>query len=290
MVTGAAGLLGTDLVETLQSHDEQVTALERGDLDLLDEAAVVNVLANHDVLVNCAAWTAVDDAERNEAAALQVNGTIPAVLAAAAQRCGAWMVQISTDYVFDGDSRDPYPEGARPAPRSAYGRGKALGEQLVRKNLPDRHLVLRTAWLYGEHGECFPKTILRLASQLSEVTIVADQFGQPTWTIDLADLIWRLVKMGAPAGTYHCTSSGQCSWFDFARAVVSSASLDPNIVHPTVSAEYPRPAPRPTSSVLAHDALPKIGIEPIGPWHERWTSAAPHILGLDPGPSRRASR
>ncbi len=189
------------------------------------------------------------------------------------------MVQISTDYVFDGRATTPYAEDARTAPRSAYGRTKAAGEEAVRAALPDRHLVVRTAWLYGAHGGCFPKTIARVAREKGAVSVVDDQVGQPTWTADVADLVLRLVEADAPAGTYHATSSGRCSWYDLARAVVAAAGLDPAVVTPTTSDAFVRPAPRPAYSVLGHAALECIGVAPIGDWRERWDVAAPAVLG-----------
>lgn len=166
------------------------------------------------------------------------------------------------------------------APRSAYGRTKAAGEWAVRAETSD-YLVLRTAWLYGAHGGNFPKTIARLAAERDSLTVVDDQVGQPTWTRDVADLALRLVEAGAPSGTYHATSSGRCSWFEFARAVVETAGLNLEKVQPTTSEAFVRPAPRPAWSVLAHDQLDAIGVTPIGPWGERWTVAGPAVLGLE---------
>lgn len=278
LVTGAAGMLGTDLVEILRGAGAQVTALGRADLDVLDARAVEAAVVGHDVVVNCAAWTAVDDAEGHEAEAYAVNAVGAGRVAEAAARHGARMVQVSTDYVFDGTATAPYPEDAPLAPVSAYGRTKAEGERLVRAAAPE-HLVVRTAWLYGAHGQCFPRTIARLARERGEVAVVADQHGQPTWTRDVADLILRLVTSNAPAGTYHATSSGQTSWFDFALAVVAALGLDPQIVSPTTSEAFVRPAPRPAYSVLGHGAVERVGVIPIGHWLDRWLEAAPGVLG-----------
>lgn len=278
LVTGSAGMLGTDLVALLRDRGHGVTAATRTTADLTDLAAATHLVRGHDVIVNCAAWTAVDDAETHEPETHQANAVIPETLARAVAETGAWLVQVSTDYVFDGSARTPYPEDATPRPTSAYGRTKAAGEQAVRTVLPDRSYVLRTAWLYGAHGDCFPRTIARLARERDTVAVVTDQVGQPTWTRDVADLIVRLVEAQAPAGTYHATASGQCSWFDFARAVVAAAGLDPQAVTPTTSDAFPRPAPRPSYSVLGHDALVRIGVAPIGPWRERWQAAAPEVL------------
>lgn len=278
LVTGAGGMLGRDVVARLGAGAE-VTAAGRADLDVTDPAAVSAAVAGHDVVVNCAAWTAVDDAEAQEGAAYAVNATGAAVVAAAAARHRARLVHLSTDYVFDGSAGQPYAEDALPAPRSAYGRTKAAGEWAVRALAPDA-LVVRTAWLYGAHGSCFPRTIARLAAERGGVDVVDDQVGQPTWTADVADVVVRLVAAGAPGGAYHATSSGSTSWFGFAREVVAAAGLDPEVVRPTTSAAFVRPAPRPTYSVLGHGALQRAGVAPIGDWLERWSAAAPGVLGL----------
>src|SRR3954451_5289879 len=271
-------MLGTDLVELLRAAGEDVTAATRASLDVTDADAVTAAVQGHEVVVNAAAWTAVDDAEEHEAEAGRVNGRGPQLLASAARAYGARLVQVSTDYVFDGSARTPYAEDTPTSPASAYGRTKALGEQAVREELPDGHLLVRTAWLYGAHGGCFPKTIARLARERGEVSVVDDQVGQPTWTRDVADLVIRLVLADAPAGTYHATSSGQCSWFEFARAVVVASGLDASVVTPTTSDAFVRPAPRPAYSVLGHDASARLGIEPIGPWQDRWAEAAASVL------------
>ena len=164
------------------------------------------------------------------------------------------------------------------SPESAYGRTKAAGEQAVREELPDHHLILRTAWLYGAAGICFPKTIVRLAKERGSLSVVDDQRGQPTWTRDLSQLILRLIAADVPSGTYHGTSSGDCTWFDFARASVAATGLDPEVISPTDSAAFPRPAKRPAYSVLAHDALRHVRIDPIGPWEERWRDASTEVL------------
>ena len=283
LVTGSTGMLGTDLVSLLKDRGEDVTAATRATVDLLDLEAVTALVAGHDVVVNCAAWTAVDDAEAHEDEALTANGTFPDVLARACAETGAWLVQVSTDYVFDGSARAPYSEDAPTNPVSAYGRTKAVGEAAVRTALPERSLVVRTAWLYGAHGGCFPKTMARLVRERGAVAVVTDQVGQPTWTRDVADLVVRLVEAGAPAGTYHATSSGQCSWFEFTRAVIEADGGDPAVVGETTSDAFPRPAPRPAYSVLGHDALVRAGVEPIGDWRERWAAAAPEVLA-DLGP------
>jgi dTDP-4-dehydrorhamnose reductase len=283
LVTGSTGMLGTDVVEPLRRHGYDVRGTTRASADLGDPAAVRDLVKGFDVVVNCAAWTAVDDAETHEAQALTTNAVVPDLLARAVADTGGLLVHISTDYVFDGRASSPYAEDARTAPASAYGRTKAAGEEAIRAALPDRHLVVRTAWLYGAHGGCFPRTIARVAREQGAVSVVDDQVGQPTWTVDVAALVVRLVEAGAPAGTYHATASGQCSWFDFAREVVAADGLDPAIVKPTTSDQFVRPAPRPAYSVLGHDALAAHGVEPIGDWRERWRVAAPLVLSRPAG-------
>lgn len=277
MVTGANGMLGTDAVRILQDVGEAVVPHTRATLDLGDRAALRAAVTGIDVVLNCAAFTAVDDAETEEDAALRVNGVLPGDLAAACADAGSRLVQISTDYVFSGDATAPYAEDAAIGPRSAYGRTKAAGERAVRSALPDDHLIVRTAWLYGAHGGCFPRTIARIAAERGALSVVDDQIGQPTWTVDVVDLVRRLVDAGA-AGTFHATASGETSWFGFARAVVGAVGLDPEIVSPTDTASFPRPAPRPAYSVLGHDALQAAGVEEIADWAERWQQASAVVV------------
>ncbi|MBO3083856.1 dTDP-4-dehydrorhamnose reductase [Cellulomonas fengjieae] len=278
LVTGANGMLGRDLVDLLESRGHDVVALDREQLDITDPQSVAEHVHDVDVVANCAAYTAVDDAEANEAAAFSVNAVGPALLARAATLAGARIVQVSTDYVFDGAATEPYAEDAVIAPQNAYGRTKAAGEWAVRAEAPENHLIVRTAWLYGAHGACFPKTIARVAAERGALDVIDDQLGQPTWTVDLADLIERLVASGAGAGTYHGTSSGSGSWFEFAQRVVESAGLDRDVVRPTTSDRFARPAARPAFSVLGHDALVAAGLEPIADWSLRWSQAAAGVL------------
>lgn len=267
-------MLGQDVVARLRAEAQDVEVSTQSDLDITDAEACVSAVAGFDVVVNCAAWTAVDDAEAQEGAAFGANAVGPANLARAATAAGARLVQISTDYVFDGVASAPYAADAPIAPQSAYGRTKAAGEWAVRAHDPARrHLVLRTAWLYGAGGGSFPKTIVRVARERGAVSVVTDQVGQPTWTGDVADLVWRLVSADVPGGTFHATSGGVASWFDFAQEAVASAGLDRSVVGPTTSESFVRPAPRPSYSVLGHDELVAVGVAPIGDWRERWAAA-----------------
>ncbi len=266
LITGAAGMLGHDLQQALADRD--VTARSRADLDITDPDAVEAAVAGHDVVINSAAYTKVDDAETHEDDAHAVNATGPELLAAAAVRHGAKLVTISTDYVFDGNGTAPYAEDAPTDPINAYGRSKAAGEALVRQIAPDSSYVVRTAWIYGAHGPNFAATMLRLAATHETVSVVTDQVGQPTWTGDLAARIVELLDADAPAGIYHGTNSGQGSWYDFTRAIFAENGLDPERVLPTDSAAFVRPAPRPAYSVLGHDAWSRAGLTPMRDWHE----------------------
>lgn len=277
LVAGSNGMLGQDLLEVLAAAGEDADGVDRAVLDVTDAEACLAATQGYDVVVNCAAYTAVDAAETDEPAAFAVNAVGAANLARGAARAGARVVQVSTDYVFEGHASAPYAEGAAVAPRSAYGRTKLAGEWAVRAECPD-HLVVRTAWLYGARGGCFPKTIARVARERGSLDVVADQVGQPTWTVDLAGFLLALVRAGAPSGTYHGTSSGSTSWHGFAQATVAAAGLEPGIVRPSTSEGSTRPAPRPAFSVLGHEAAEAAGVASIGDWAERWAVAAPSVL------------
>lgn len=272
LVTGANGMLGRDLQEALLGH--AVTALGRADLDVTDADAVDAAVSGHDAVVNCAAYTKVDDAEAHEAEAYAVNATGPANLAAACARQGARLATISTDYVFDGTATSPYEEDRPRDPLNAYGRTKAAGEELALQRHPGGTYVVRTAWLYGAHGPNFARTMLQLAASRDTWSVVDDQVGQPTWTADLAVQIVRLLESEAPAGVYHGTNSGQATWYEFARAVLEEAGLDPERIQPTDSSAFVRPAPRPAYSVLAHGAWSRAGLTPMRPWREALRAAA----------------
>jgi dTDP-4-dehydrorhamnose reductase len=259
-------MLGTDLVGALAGRE--VTALSRADLDITDAVATLDAVAGHDVVLNAAAYTGVDDAEVHEAQARAVNATGAGNLAAAAARHGARIVQFSTDYVFDGTATQPYPEDAPRHPLGAYGRTKAEGEELVLAAHPTGAIVVRTAWLYGRNGQNFARTMLRLAGERETLQVVTDQLGQPTWSLDLARQVVRLLDAGAPAGVYHGTNAGQTSWHGFAQAIFEAAGLDPARVEPTDSAHFPRPAPRPAYSVLGHAGWARAGLAPMRPWPE----------------------
>jgi dTDP-4-dehydrorhamnose reductase len=271
LITGAAGMLGRDLQTVLSGRD--VTALTRAQLDVTDADAVTAAVEGHDVIVNAAGYTRVDDAESNEGDAFAINATGTAHLATAAARFGATLVQLSTDYVFDGTAHAPYAESTPRTPVSAYGRSKAEGERLALEIHPQGTRVVRTAWLYGQHGGNFAATILRLAGERDTVDVVSDQLGQPTWTMDLATRIVAMLDADVPPGNYHATNSGEATWFDFAQAVFTLAGLDAGRVKPTTSATFVRPAHRPSYSVLGHEAFQAVGLGPMRNWKSALESA-----------------
>ncbi|MFB6818377.1 dTDP-4-dehydrorhamnose reductase [Streptomyces sp. NPDC056347] len=280
-------MLGRDVLARLAAEDVTAVAADRAALDVADPDAVRAAFAEHRpaVVVNCAAWTAVDDAESQEEAALRVNGTGPAVLAEACREHGTVLLQVSTDYVFAGDAEKPYAEDDPTGPRSAYGRTKLAGERAVLSTLPESGYVVRTAWLYGAGGGNFVRTMIRLEGVKETLDVVDDQRGQPTWTVDLAD---RLVRLGqaalagaAPAGVYHGTSGGETTWFGFTREIFRLLGTDPERVRPTTSEAFVRPAPRPAYSVLGHDRWAAAGIEPVRDWRNALAEAFPALLAAE---------
>ena len=271
LITGATGMLGLDLQTALAGRE--VTALGRSDLDVTDLDAVTAAVAGHDVIINCAAYTKVDDAETNEDEAYAVNAVGPRNLAVAASALQSTLVQISTDYVFDGSATTPYPENTPHSPISAYGRTKAAGENFVVAENGARSYIVRTAWLYGKNGPNFAKTMLKAAGTRDTLNVVNDQIGQPTWTVDLAAQIVLLLDSDAPAGIYHGTNGGVASKFDQARDVFALAGLDPERVLPTDSSAFVLPAPRPAYSVLGHASWAAAGLAPLRSWREAQAEA-----------------
>jgi dTDP-4-dehydrorhamnose reductase len=244
MITGAAGMLGRDVSAAAQAAGHDVVALARSDLDVTDAAAVRAAVqdAAPDAVVNCAAWTDVDGAEAHEEEATAVNGGGAANVAGA----GAHTVHVSSDYVFDGEAREPYREDAPTNPRSAYGRSKLAGEGPV---LERGGTVVRTSWLFGAHGPNFVATMLRLASERDELTVVDDQVGSPTYTAHLARALVAVAERRLE-GILHVPGRGSCSWYDLAVATFEEAGRDVRVRRGR-SADLDRPAPRPTYSVLA---------------------------------------
>jgi dTDP-4-dehydrorhamnose reductase len=264
LLLGGAGMLGTDLRRILGRKVEAPTSAE---LDIRDAAAVEAAAEGAEVVINAAAYTRVDDAETHEEEALAITGAGAENAARAAAAVGARFVQLSTDYVFDGVADEPYREDAPPNPVGAYGRTKADGERRVLAAHPDAHIV-RTAWLYGHNGSSFPRTMLTLASQRDTVSVVTDQVGQPTWTLDVARLINALIESNAPGGIYHATNGDSATWFVFAQELFRRAGLDPKRVLPATSDEFVRPAPRPAYSVLGHTAWTRAALDVPRSWRE----------------------
>jgi dTDP-4-dehydrorhamnose reductase len=279
LITGAGGMLGRDLVTRLQGEAHPVVGCSRNDLDITDVAAVRAALdrVRPEIVVNCAAWTAVDEAQTHEEAASLVNWTAVAGLAAACSDHAARLVQVSTDYVFDGQARRPYQEDDPPAPRTAYGRGKLGGEHAALDRLGEDAYVVRTAWLYGAHGANFVRTMIGLERRQTAVDVVDDQRGQPSWTVDVAGQIVSLVRSGAQGGVYHATSSGETTWCGLAREVFRLIGADPARVRSTTTVAYPRPAPRPSYSVLGHEGWARAHLEPIDDWRHALRRAFPKL-------------
>lgn len=280
LLFGSDGQLGSRLLTDLAALGA-VHALPGVEFDLRDSTRVVQVIQDEkpDVIVNAAAYTAVDRAESEEAAAFAVNAEAPRVIAECARETGALLVQYSTDYVFDGTARSPYTEDARPAPLGVYGRTKFAGEEAIRAS-GCRHLILRTAWLYSNRGHNFLNTMLRLSETRDEIRVVNDQRGAPTCADDVsaatAGMLRALWTGGAldesrfdmtRMGTYHVTNAGECTWYDFADAIMRLAHRNTRVT-PITTAEYPTPARRPAYSVLANDKLARVFDIRLGPWEQ----------------------
>jgi dTDP-4-dehydrorhamnose reductase len=270
LVTGARGMLGTELVPVLRGSAE-VVGVDVEDFDITDadetRAAIDSV--SPDVVVNCAGYTDVDGAETERELAFAINATGAGNVASGAAAAGARVLQIGTDYVFDGSKKEPYLEADEPAPLNVYGETKLAGEREVAKATAD-HLIVRTSWLYGSAGRNFVETILSLAEREDTLRVVVDQVGTPTFARDLAVILKELAASGA-TGVVNATNSGSCSWFGFARAILELAGRDGVSVLPVASSAFPRPARRPTNSLLDLGRLVSlVGWEPR-PWREALT-------------------
>jgi dTDP-4-dehydrorhamnose reductase len=261
LITGAAGQLGVDLVAECRRRGDEVFGLDRGRLDVADRSAVLGTVTTlcPDVIVNSAAWTAVDASEGDPDRAFQVNALGPRWLREAADAVGAHLVQISTDYVFDGTSSRPYREWDEPNPRSVYGASKLAGE----REAGPLATIVRTSWVCGAHGNNTVKTVLRLVREQTSLAFVHDQRGCPTFTADLAPMVRRLA-IERRRGVHHVTNQGAVSWYEFVREIVAETGRDPSMVHPiaTDDLDPPRPAPRPANSVLDNAAL-RLGHIPL---------------------------
>jgi dTDP-4-dehydrorhamnose reductase len=265
-------MLGLDVRAAAERAGYEVVALSRAELDIADPVGVGAVLGRvrPGVVINCAAYTRVDDAEADVAGATRVNATGPGVLAAAAASVGAWIVHVSTDYVFDGEkSSGAYVESDVTGPRSVYGVSKLLGERAVAAAAPDCHTIVRSAWLFGTGGPCFPATILRAAASRPELRVVDDQVGSPTFTPHLAEALLSLA-VDRVLGVTHVAAAGETSWFGFASALVAAASAADAgtgwaVVSPCSTEEFPRPAPRPAFSVLRSERVAE-GVPVLADW------------------------
>lgn len=285
LLIGIAGQLGQELQYTLNSLGE-VIGVSRQELDLSQPDSIRQAIATikPNIIVNAAAYTAVDRAETEPELAKAINSVAPTMMAEEAQKLGATLVHISTDYVFDGRNYTPYTETDSPNPIGVYGKSKLIGEEGVRKNC-DRHIIFRTAWVYGARGHGnFVKTMLRLGKEREELKVVADQIGTPTWSYDLAEAIAQLLssftaKEELPLGTYHFTNSGVASWYDFAVAIFAEARqlgfpLKITRIIPITTAEYPTPAQRPAYSVLSKVKIAKI----LGNYPPYWRDSLKQML------------
>jgi len=284
LITGARGQLGADLVAAAAAAGIPAQAFGSAELDITDPVAVDAALtafaraATSDdvtgraVVINAAAYTAVDDAEAEPDAAYAVNAAGPTHLAQAAARLGLGLIQVSTDYVFPGDGTRPYEVDDPTGPRSVYGSSKLAGEQAVLDEHPEAHVV-RTAWVWGATGSNFVKTMAKLESSRPTLTVVDDQRGTPTYSADLAAGLLELAGADLPGGTLHATNAGETTWFDFARAIFVELGADPERVQPTSTANFPRPAPRPAYSVLSPAAWVAAGLTPLRDWRAALSAA-----------------
>ncbi|NQX60259.1 dTDP-4-dehydrorhamnose reductase [Paenibacillus qinlingensis] len=266
LVTGANGQLGKDLVKFL-AKDHEVYGLGRDQLDITNanQCSLVIGELKPEVIIHCAAYTAVDLAETEEDIAYKINAFGTRNLAVAAEKINAKLCYISTDYVFDGTSSKPYREYDNTNPQSVYSKSKRAGEQLV-QTLTSRYFIVRTSWLYGLFGANFVKTMLQLAQERDTLKVVSDQVGSPTYTVDLACFLEQLVQTER-YGIYHASNTGFCSWFEFACAIFEESGLKTKVESCTTE-EFPRPAPRPCYSVMEQMAIRANGFEYLRPWRE----------------------
>jgi dTDP-4-dehydrorhamnose reductase len=269
-VIGDRGMLGSEMVQLLTSHKRQVKGFNRDSMDLTSSIADLSKqLQGFEVIVNAVAYTAVDKAESELEIANLVNGEYAGKLAQVAKTVGARFLHISTDYVFDGSATNPYSTRSPTNPQSAYGSSKLLGERLVAESGAN-FTIFRTAWLYGKHGRCFPKVMFEKASKLEPLKVVNDQFGQPTWTKDLAQQVLAFAELVEAPKIVHAVSSGKTTWFEFAKEIVDGYPIEP-----VSSSEFETPARRPGYSVLDNSSNL---VEPIGDWRERWQLARSDVF------------
>ena len=261
LITGSDGMLGHDLADVLKGKHELILTTSKT-LDITDKNHVIDFVSSQkpDMLINAAAYTDVDGCEKNQELAYSVNGDGVRNLAMACKKIGCGLVHISTDYVFNGENTRPWVEDDETGPISVYGKSKLEGEKAICEIL-EKYFILRTAWLYGVNGRNFPKTMLELAENHSKITVVYDEVGTPTYTLDLAQAISKLIETDC-YGIYHLTNSGSCSWCEFAKYIFEIAGADVEVV-PVTADEFARPAPRPSYSVLENRNWVENGFEPL---------------------------
>ena len=266
LIAGSNGMLGHDLQEVLKNKHELILTTSKT-LDITDKNHTIDFILNNkpDIVINSAAYTNVDGCEENQDLAYSVNGQGPKNLAIACSELDIPLVHISTDYVFNGKNNRPWVEDDEIGPISVYGKSKLQGEINIQENL-DKFFIIRTAWLYGINGGNFPKTMLELAKTHPEITVVTDEVGCPTYTLDLAKAIAELIESDY-YGIYHITNSGSCSWFDFAEYIFEIANLDIKVI-PVTASEFARPAPRPSYSVLENKKWLENGFKPLRNYKE----------------------
>jgi dTDP-4-dehydrorhamnose reductase len=272
LITGAGGMLAQSLARSLRARSIEPMMLNRAALDVSDEAAVRRVIGEHrpDVIFNCAAHTKVDLCEEQEDLAAAINGTGTANLAKGARDLGAKLVHYSTDFVFDGSGTRPYKPDDSTGPLSAYGRTKLLGEQAIQRINPKGWLIIRTSWLYGPGGPCFPQTMINAAKAGKPLKVIDDQIGSPTFTCDLADATLELIDRGA-GGVWHVCNAGSTSWHGFTAAILEEFGLRTDL-STTTSAEWkklrPASATRPAYSVMDVEPFARLVGRPMRPWRE----------------------
>ena len=281
LITGGSGQLGIAVSQELDKLGIAFDAWSSKDLDITQSSRVTEAIEKlaPTVVINCAAWTDVDGAESNEIDASRVNSDGPDNLALATKLCDSKLIHVSTDYVFSGDSQTPWQVADEINPQSAYGRTKAQGDSRVLATYPKGSFIVRTAWLYSPWGKNFAKTMTKLTLKGDgEVRVVNDQVGQPTSASDLAKQLVELGLSTSPTGIYHGTNSGQATWFEFAQEIFKLAGADVGRVTPVSSSEYPRPAKRPSYSVLSHDAWANTSVKPLRDWRIALADAMPAII------------
>ena len=270
-VIGDQGMFGSEMVILLRAQGQKVVGFNRESIDLEDSVdALANQLDSLDVIISAVGYTAVDKAETEPDLANKINGEYAGKLANVSKLIESKFLHISTDYVFDGTSNSPYQTDSKTNPQGAYGRSKLLGEHLV-VDSGATYTIFRTAWLYGAHGRCFPKVINEKAAKGEHLRVVGDQFGQPTWTKDLAAQVFSFSKLSTQPQIVHAVASGKASWFEFAKEVVGDYEVEP-----VSTGEFITAAKRPAFSVLDNSSQL---VEPIGDWRDRWQIARNEVLG-----------